>query len=48
MIVAFVARTPDIRNLPLTRRRWARQAAWALGASLAGWLCVVVLGRGAP
>jgi phytol kinase len=48
MTIAFVARSADIRNLPLTRRRWARQAAWTLGASLAGWLCVVVLGSGAP
>ena len=48
MTVAFVARSPDIRNLPLTRLRWTRQAAWTLGASVAGWLLLAAVGRGGP
>jgi phytol kinase len=38
--VGFTRTNPLIRELPVTRRRWFEQAAWAAAASVAGWLLV--------
>jgi phytol kinase len=43
--VGFARSNPSIRDLPLTLSRWCEQAAWAAGASIAGWLALHAIGQ---
>ena len=43
--VMFVITQRDVRDAPLTRRRWMRQAAAAAVASIAAWISVEALSR---